>query len=77
MTPEERKAARARFDRIAVEFWKEYCEAVKPVCERYGMEHVVSGYEYDDDIEPYGPTWPGWLSRSVYSIEQELSRRES
>lgn len=77
VTPEERKAERDRFDRLAVEFWKEYREAVRPICERYGMEHVVGGYEYDSDVEPYGTRWPGGFYRSIYSIEEELSRRES
>lgn len=73
MTSEERKAARARFDRLAVEFWKEYREAVEPIEKRYGMYRCVGGYDTEDDIA----TEPWSHFRSVYSIEEELSRRES
>jgi phage/plasmid-associated DNA primase len=69
MSPEQ-----DRFNRLAVEFWKECCEALKPIEERYGMERVVSGYEYDDDVSSLGPKWTRWMSRPVYSIEDEIAR---
>jgi hypothetical protein len=71
----ERQAERDRFDRLAVEFWKECREALKPIEERYGMERVVSGYECEDDVESCGPQWPRWHYRSVYSIENEINNR--
>lgn len=68
MSPE-----RERFDRLAVEFWKECKEALEPIEKRYGMHRCVGGYESEDDI-----TTDSWSHfRSVYSIEEELRSRES
>jgi hypothetical protein len=71
MTPEECKAERDRFDRLAVEFWKECREALEPIEKRYGMSRHTGGYEGEDDV--MSDSWA--YCRSVYSIESEINNR--
>jgi len=72
----ERQRHRVRFERLALEFWKEYCDAVKPIEERYGMTRTVGGYDVADDVEGLKPQWLDCFFRSVYSIDEEIYNKE-